>query len=438
MSINANTPSYLAKKSTITLSACASPANENLLANSIPCELSEAPRKGFSVTNGVEVNSVNHSHVNNRIAATPNIEHADFLDPVNSSSDETFGLRNLSSEDTFPTFHDFCVREEIVYQTSDRLGRETEVVSSQDISVSLAPEPVTQPKRSQPEIVDLTSAESFAQLLRGNEDLFSSNSPRLTEDIVTVLDLSGAEDLQPQHIEVVSVEESLSEEESQRLQREREERESQELIWQLMRQEQMDLYEMQLQYMQNVTEGLSEEDRRALEEAMQENNQLVQNIQSYEEAEEEEEEVEEGEEDEENWDYERLLELGQALGDVKTERWRTRSKQIIDSLPVLCYKNLQSGAADAFKADQQQTKRTRVEEGSPSPAVVCVLPSMSSTKSLYQDFRCVVCMEDFEQTDEVRLLPCTHYFHLTCAAGWLQDHNSCPTCKKKVVMSPEK
>lgn len=53
-----------------------------------------------------------------------------------------------------------------------------------------------------------------------------------------------------------------------------------------------------------------------------------------------------------------------------------------------------------------------------------------------QDYRCAVCMENYETSDAVYVLPCAHYFHLTCGEGWLADHNACPICKVKVTASP--
>jgi hypothetical protein len=66
----------------------------------------------------------------------------------------------------------------------------------------------------------------------------------------------------------------FSEEERLHLQREKEAKDSQELIWELMRQEQLELYQMQLAYLQNndiigEENGLSE---KKLGEAMNENN----------------------------------------------------------------------------------------------------------------------------------------------------------------------
>jgi hypothetical protein len=250
-----------------------------------------------------------------------------------------------------------------------------------------------------------------------------------------------------------------------RLQREREERETQELIWELMRQEQMELYQLQMQFMQNQQqsaaqeggggEGMNDEDMRAIQEAMRENNQIIATIsrpqprrsqggegegEGSEEnsQEEEEDEDNEEEEEEEEWDYERLLALGQALGDVKTERWRQRSKQIIDSLPVVSFqeiseratsnnnnKNNNQQSENEEKEDEQSVKKMKVE-------------SQQQKQQFFEDYRCVICMDEFVCSDSLKLLPCCHYFHISCASGWLADHDNCPSCKKKLIQSPEK
>ena len=44
-------------------------------------------------------------------------------------------------------------------------------------------------------------------------------------------------------------------------------------------------------------------------------------------------------------------------------------------------------------------------------------------------------MELFDPVDDLHLLPCQHYFHQACTAGWLQDHDFCPMCK--LAVEPE-
>ena len=52
---------------------------------------------------------------------------------------------------------------------------------------------------------------------------------------------------------------------------------------------------------------------------------------------------------------------------------------------------------------------------------------------------CVICLEKFASGDRLRILPCTHSFHVGCIDRWLSGSNShadcytsgCPTCKKR-------
>jgi hypothetical protein len=88
-------------------------------------------------------------------------------------------------------------------------------------------------------------------------------------------------------------------------------------------------------------------------------------------------------------DYDALLQLGEALGDVQTERWQARAASVIETLPVGAW----SGKGECM---------------------------------------CAICRCDFDEDDEddeVMKLPCSHEFHKDCAVQWLKDHPSCPYCK---------
>ena len=46
---------------------------------------------------------------------------------------------------------------------------------------------------------------------------------------------------------------------------------------------------------------------------------------------------------------------------------------------------------------------------------------------------CVICVDEFIEEDQVRVLPCNHVFHPQCIDEWLVNHSSlCPLCKKEV------
>ena len=48
--------------------------------------------------------------------------------------------------------------------------------------------------------------------------------------------------------------------------------------------------------------------------------------------------------------------------------------------------------------------------------------------------QCMVCLCDFEEGDELRLMPvCGHAFHAKCVDPWLQQNHTCPTCRQDLV-----
>lgn len=59
-------------------------------------------------------------------------------------------------------------------------------------------------------------------------------------------------------------------------------------------------------------------------------------------------------------------------------------------------------------------------------------PSMPGTAA-HPVRRCAVCRLEFERDDEVRLLPCKHYYHPECVGEWLKHNKTCPVCSKEVV-----
>lgn len=51
---------------------------------------------------------------------------------------------------------------------------------------------------------------------------------------------------------------------------------------------------------------------------------------------------------------------------------------------------------------------------------------------------CAICVDEFQEGIEVRVLPCDHVFHPKCIDEWLGHHSSlCPLCKMEVTRKPE-
>ena len=43
--------------------------------------------------------------------------------------------------------------------------------------------------------------------------------------------------------------------------------------------------------------------------------------------------------------------------------------------------------------------------------------------------KCLVCLDEWQEDDDCRVLSCKHVFHASCVDQWLENNsNSCPLC----------
>ena len=43
--------------------------------------------------------------------------------------------------------------------------------------------------------------------------------------------------------------------------------------------------------------------------------------------------------------------------------------------------------------------------------------------------KCLICLEEYVNNDNVIYLPCFHIFHKNCIIQWIKKHANCPLCK---------
>lgn len=50
-----------------------------------------------------------------------------------------------------------------------------------------------------------------------------------------------------------------------------------------------------------------------------------------------------------------------------------------------------------------------------------------------EDVLCQICLDEFSEGDDLRTLPCSHFFHTDCVDIWLLTKNcSCPVCRRDI------
>ncbi|KAG7273189.1 hypothetical protein CRUP_019316 [Coryphaenoides rupestris] len=59
------------------------------------------------------------------------------------------------------------------------------------------------------------------------------------------------------------------------------------------------------------------------------------------------------------------------------------------------------------------------------------LPTVTVTAE-HVGLECPVCKEDYSVGENVRQLPCNHLFHNDCIVPWLEQHDTCPVCRKSL------
>eukprot|EP00286_Rhodomonas_abbreviata_P018742 CAMPEP_0181301132 /NCGR_PEP_ID=MMETSP1101-20121128/7259_1 /TAXON_ID=46948 /ORGANISM="Rhodomonas abbreviata, Strain Caron Lab Isolate" /LENGTH=336 /DNA_ID=CAMNT_0023406413 /DNA_START=442 /DNA_END=1448 /DNA_ORIENTATION=+ len=58
-------------------------------------------------------------------------------------------------------------------------------------------------------------------------------------------------------------------------------------------------------------------------------------------------------------------------------------------------------------------------------------PTATAEELARIDRTCIICREEM-QHDHAKKLPCDHVFHFDCLRSWLEENNTCPTCRTPV------
>lgn len=93
-------------------------------------------------------------------------------------------------------------------------------------------------------------------------------------------------------------------------------------------------------------------------------------------------------------------------------------------------RNVESSTSDALQRQLQQL--FHLHDSGLDQAFIDALPVFSYKEVVgpKEPFDCAVCLCEFTEADQLRLLPmCSHAFHLNCIDTWLLSNSSCPLCR---------
>lgn len=97
---------------------------------------------------------------------------------------------------------------------------------------------------------------------------------------------------------------------------------------------------------------------------------------------------------------------------------------------------------EAFDRIISQMMEQHPSSNAPGPAPADAIASLPKKSLDHQMLgpegkgECSVCMDDVFIGGEVVVLPCSHWFHESCAGMWLGEHNTCPICRKSIGQDP--
>ncbi|KAF2684066.1 hypothetical protein K458DRAFT_367492 [Lentithecium fluviatile CBS 122367] len=97
-------------------------------------------------------------------------------------------------------------------------------------------------------------------------------------------------------------------------------------------------------------------------------------------------------------------------------------------------------ALDRIISQLMEQTATSNAPGPASQEAIDALPKRKVTEEMLGAegrAECSICMDEVNIGEEVTVLPCKHWFHHPCVSAWLNEHDTCPHCRKGITKHDE-
>ncbi|KAK9149525.1 hypothetical protein Scep_008282 [Stephania cephalantha] len=105
---------------------------------------------------------------------------------------------------------------------------------------------------------------------------------------------------------------------------------------------------------------------------------------------------------------------------------RGATPESISALPTYKFKLKKNGSGVDGEIDLEAAEGGVVAAGTEKERAISA-----------EDAVCCICLAKYADNDELRELPCAHFFHMECVDKWLKINALCPLCKAEVGDSSE-
>lgn len=127
--------------------------------------------------------------------------------------------------------------------------------------------------------------------------------------------------------------------------------------------------------------------------------------------------------------------LDREFDDLDYETLRALDTDNIPAGPSMTDEEISALPVHKYKVAGPQSSGPSLQQPASSSSTEKKLDSSNasgSTKAFDDELTCSVCLEQVNEGELVRSLPCMHQFHANCIDPWLRQQGTCPVCKFRV------